>query len=98
MRRFARRKRWAAPIASRLACTKGGTHPLTEGKATMSFADKAKNAAQDAAGKAKEAAGKATDNEDLQVEGKGDQAEASFKNAGEKAKDAIDDVKKGFSS
>ncbi|KRF19337.1 hypothetical protein ASG90_20880 [Nocardioides sp. Soil797] len=64
----------------------------------MSFADKAKNAVQDATGKVKEAAGSATDNDDLEAEGKTDQAEASVKNAGEKAKDALGDLKDGFKS
>lgn len=53
------------------------------------MADKAKNAAEEAAGKAKEAAGKATDNEELEGEGKMDQAKASVKKAGEDVKDAF---------
>ncbi|HLR58514.1 MAG TPA: CsbD family protein [Beutenbergiaceae bacterium] len=56
----------------------------------MGMADKAKNAAEDVAGKAKEATGKATKNEDLEGEGKLDQAKASVKKAGEDVKDSFD--------
>lgn len=52
--------------------------------------DKAKNAAEDAAGKAKEAAGKVTGNEQLEAEGELDQAKASAKKAVEDVKDAFD--------
>ena len=55
----------------------------------MGIEDKAKNTAQDLTGKAKEAAGKVTNNEELEAEGKGDQAAASVKQAGEKIKDAF---------
>ena len=55
----------------------------------MGFDDKVKNASQDATGKIKEATGKATDDERLEAEGKGDQAGADFKQAGEKVKDAF---------
>jgi len=55
----------------------------------MGLDDKIKNAAQDIAGKAKEATGKATDNERLEAEGRGDQAGADLKQAGEKVKDAF---------
>jgi uncharacterized protein YjbJ (UPF0337 family) len=55
----------------------------------MSGADKIHNAAQDAAGKGKEAAGKVTGNEELEAEGKADQAKADIKQAGEKVKDAF---------
>jgi len=55
----------------------------------MGIDDKAKNTAQDLTGKAKEAAGKVTNNEELEAEGKGDQAAASVKQAGEKIKDAF---------
>lgn len=55
----------------------------------MGLADKAKNAAQDAAGKVKEAVGDATGNEKLEAEGKKDQAGASAKKAGEDVKDAF---------
>ncbi|MET9211483.1 MULTISPECIES: CsbD family protein [unclassified Nocardia] len=55
----------------------------------MSFADKAKNKAEELAGKAKEAAGKATDDRDLENEGRADQTKSDLKNAGEKVKDAF---------
>ena len=55
----------------------------------MSTEDKIKNAAENATGKVKEATGKATDDESLEAEGKGDQAKADLKNAGEKVKDAF---------
>jgi uncharacterized protein YjbJ (UPF0337 family) len=59
---------------------------------TMTMGDKIKHAAEDATGKAKEAAGKATGNEDLEARGQADQAGASVKQAGDKAKDAAKDV------
>jgi uncharacterized protein YjbJ (UPF0337 family) len=62
----------------------------------MSAGDKAQNAAERGLGKAKEAVGDATDNEELAAEGKGDQAKADFKDAGEKVKDAAEDAKKAF--
>jgi uncharacterized protein YjbJ (UPF0337 family) len=55
----------------------------------MSFADKAKNAAEDLAGKAKEAVGKVTGDENLEAEGKTDQGVSDLKQAGEKVKDAF---------
>ena len=55
----------------------------------MGIDDKAKNTAQDLTGKAKEAVGKVTNDEELEAEGKGDQAAASVKQAGEKIKDAF---------
>jgi uncharacterized protein YjbJ (UPF0337 family) len=55
----------------------------------MSATDKIKNTGQDLSGKAKEAAGKGSDNERLEAEGKGDQASADVKQAGEKVKDAF---------
>ncbi|MBJ7529514.1 MULTISPECIES: CsbD family protein [Nocardioides] len=55
----------------------------------MGIADKAKNAAQDAAGKVKEAVGDVTNNEKLEAEGKKDQAAASAKKTGEGVKDAF---------
>jgi uncharacterized protein YjbJ (UPF0337 family) len=57
----------------------------------MGLDDKIGNAAEKAGGKAKEAAGAATDNERLEAEGKGDQAKADLKNAGEKVKDSFKD-------
>ena len=58
----------------------------------MTMGDKIQHAAQDATGKAKEAAGKVTGNEDLEARGQADQASASVKQAGDKAKDAANDV------
>jgi uncharacterized protein YjbJ (UPF0337 family) len=55
----------------------------------MSATDKIKNAAQDATGKVKETVGKGTDDERLEAEGKGDQASADLKQAGEKVKDTF---------
>ena len=51
--------------------------------------DKLQNSAEDLKGKAKEAAGKLTDDEQLEAEGKGDQAKSDLKQAGEKVKDAF---------
>ncbi|WP_426186452.1 CsbD family protein [Microbacterium sp. TWP3-1-2b2] len=56
----------------------------------MGIGDKAKHAAEDAAGHVKEGVGKATDNEKLEAEGKTDQAKADLKQAGDKAKDAFE--------
>ena len=62
----------------------------------MGLDDKADNKGQDLKGRAKEAAGSLTGDDDLKNEGRGDQAESSVKQAGEKAKDAIGDVKDAF--
>ena len=51
--------------------------------------DKLQNQGENLQGKAKEAAGKLTDDERLEAEGKGDQAKADVKQAGEKVKDAF---------
>ena len=55
----------------------------------MGIVDKAKNAAQDAAGKAKEQVGKITDDKHTEGEGKKDQATFSVKKVGENIKDAV---------
>lgn len=55
----------------------------------MGIGDKAKHAAEDAAGHVKEGVGKATDNEKLEAEGKVDQAKADLKKAGDDVKDAF---------
>jgi len=55
----------------------------------MGIMDKAKNAADEAAGKAKEALGKVTDNEQMEAEGKADQAKAETKKVGEDVKDVF---------
>ena len=62
----------------------------------MGFADKISNKAEDLTGKGKEAAGKATGDEQLEAEGKGDQAKASVKDGIEKVKDAVSDIKDGL--
>jgi uncharacterized protein YjbJ (UPF0337 family) len=59
----------------------------------MGFDDKAENQGTDIKGRAKEAAGSLTGDDELKAEGRGDQAEASVKKAGENVKDAVDDVK-----
>ena len=55
----------------------------------MGAVDKAKDKAQELKGAAKEKVGQATDNEDLEAEGKKDQAVGGLKGAGEKVKDAF---------
>ncbi len=55
----------------------------------MGIDDKIDNKAQDAAGKVKEHVGKATDDEQLEAEGRTDQAASDVKQAGEKIKDAF---------
>jgi uncharacterized protein YjbJ (UPF0337 family) len=55
----------------------------------MGLGDKIENAKEDLQGKAKEATGKVTDDERLQNEGRGDQASADAKQAGEKIKDVF---------
>jgi uncharacterized protein YjbJ (UPF0337 family) len=55
----------------------------------MGTDDKLRNQGQDLKGKAKETWGRATDDEELEAEGRGDQAKSSLKQAGEKVKDAF---------
>jgi uncharacterized protein YjbJ (UPF0337 family) len=55
----------------------------------MSATDKIKNTIDDVTGKAKEALGNATGDDSTKNEGKGDQAKADLKGAGEKVKDAF---------
>jgi uncharacterized protein YjbJ (UPF0337 family) len=62
----------------------------------MGLDDKISNKAEDLKGKAKEGAGRATGDEQLEGEGKGDQAAASLKDGVEKVKDAGKDVKDAF--
>jgi uncharacterized protein YjbJ (UPF0337 family) len=57
----------------------------------MGLDDKIDNKAEDAAGKVKEGVGRATDDEQLEAEGKKDQASSSIKQAGEKIKDVFRD-------
>ena len=55
----------------------------------MAIGDKISNASENLGGKAKEATGKATGNEELEAEGKGDQASAKVKKVGEDVKDVF---------
>jgi uncharacterized protein YjbJ (UPF0337 family) len=55
----------------------------------MGFDDKVDNKAEEFGGKVKEGVGKATDDEELEAQGKGDQAKANLKQAGEKIKDVF---------
>ena len=55
----------------------------------MSAMDKLNNKTEDLQGKAKEHVGGATGNEDMQAEGKADQASGNLKQAGEKVKDVF---------
>jgi uncharacterized protein YjbJ (UPF0337 family) len=63
--------------------------PGVEVMPSMGTDDKVRNEAQDLKGQAKEAWGDATDDEQLQAEGKSDQAKSDLKQAGEKVKDAF---------
>ena len=72
-----------------------GHDPLRAGGAVvkesqMAMGDKIKHAGEQAAGKVKEGAGKVTGDKGLETEGKTDQAVADVKQAGDKAKDALD--------
>ena len=62
----------------------------------MGLDDKVSNAAEEAKGKVKEGTGRATGDERLEAEGQADQTSANVKQAGDKAKDAVDDVKDAF--
>ncbi len=55
----------------------------------MSTEDKLGNKAEELKGQAKEHVGGATGNEDMQAEGKADQASGNLKQAGEKIKDVF---------
>lgn len=55
----------------------------------MSFLDKAKDKAEEMMGKGKQQVGEKTGNEDLQAEGRTDEAKGDLKQAGEKFKDAL---------
>ena len=55
----------------------------------MSATDKAKNAIQDVEGKAKQAAGRVTGDRNTEDKGRGDQARADLKKAGENVQDAF---------
>jgi uncharacterized protein YjbJ (UPF0337 family) len=55
----------------------------------MSDEDKTDNKLEDLKGKAKEVVGKGTGDEELEKQGKHDQAKSDIKQAGEKVKDAF---------
>lgn len=55
----------------------------------MGADDKMKNKWQETKGKVKEGVGDATDDEEMEREGKTDQAKGNLKQAGEKVKDAF---------
>ncbi|GIJ23536.1 CsbD family protein [Micromonospora lutea] len=55
----------------------------------MGIEDKLNNTAENTGGKIKEGVGRATDDERLEAEGRGDQASANLKQAGEKIKDVF---------
>ncbi|MEP7055405.1 MAG: CsbD family protein [Actinomycetota bacterium] len=57
----------------------------------MGLDDKIKNAAENAKGEVKEHVGGAVGDEEMQAEGKADQAGSDLKQAGEKVKDAFRD-------
>ena len=59
----------------------------------MGTQDKASNKVQDLKGKAEETVGRVVGDEDLEDEGKADQAKAAVKDVGEKVKDAASKVK-----
>ena len=63
----------------------------------MGILDKAQNEIEKLKGSAKEEAGKRNNDPQLEAEGKKDQASGELKNAGEKAKDAVGDVKDALS-
>lgn len=60
----------------------------------MGIDEKAENTVDDAKGQAKESWGKTTDDEQLEAEGKADQAKSSVNKAGENVKDAWKDATK----
>ena len=55
----------------------------------MATEDKAANKVTEIKGKAKEGLGKATGDEEMEAEGKTDQAKGNLKQAAEKVKDAV---------
>jgi uncharacterized protein YjbJ (UPF0337 family) len=55
----------------------------------MGADDKARNKAEELKGQGKEALGRATGDEELETEGRPDQANSDLKQAGEKVKDAF---------
>lgn len=62
----------------------------------MNTEDKIKNESMKLGGKAKEGVGGALGDEQMQAEGRGDQAEGGIRQAGERVKDAAKDIKDGL--
>jgi uncharacterized protein YjbJ (UPF0337 family) len=62
----------------------------------MGLKDKAENKVENLKGQGKESTGRATGDEQLEAEGRGDQASSKVKDAGEKVKDAASDLKDGL--
>jgi CsbD-like. len=62
----------------------------------MSYADKARNEAEELKGRTKEWVGDKTDNEQLEAEGKAEQLKARARQAGEHVKDAAHDAAEEF--
>lgn len=62
----------------------------------MGLDDKISNKTEDLGGKMKEGAGKATGDDEMEAEGKGDQASAKLKDGVEHVKDAAGNVKDAF--
>jgi len=56
---------------------------------SMGADDKMQNKGEEVGGKVKEGLGKVTGNESMEAEGKGDQAKANMKQAGEHVKDVF---------
>jgi uncharacterized protein YjbJ (UPF0337 family) len=66
------------------------------GRNAMGIADKISHKAEELSGKAKETVGRMTGNEDLEAQGRADQAEADVQQAGDKMRDAKDDASEGL--
>ena len=77
------------PAGSVLPSLDQADHCRTTKENVMGLDDKAKNKTEELKGKGKEAAGRATDDEELEAEGKTDQATSNLKQAGEKVKDVF---------
>jgi uncharacterized protein YjbJ (UPF0337 family) len=78
-----------AGLATVLPAIQDADHSQGEDGISMGTDDKARNKAEELKGKAKEGLGRATDDEELEAEGRTDQAESDLKQAGEKVKDAF---------
>jgi uncharacterized protein YjbJ (UPF0337 family) len=80
----------ACPVsASAIPVIQAGPIHHGEDGTSMGTDDKARNKAQELKGQAKEGLGRATDDEELEAEGRTDQAKSDVKQAGEKVKDAF---------